>query len=268
MYATTGVSLVQFDSLSPNDTTVPVAFSGLQAGESIVGIDLRPADGLLYGVGSSSRLYTINPLTGAATQVGMSGAFTLSGSSFGVDFNPVVDRLRVVSDAEQNIRLRPDGTLAATDTALNPAGNVVAIAYSNNFVGATSTTLYSIDSASGNLGIITVPNNGGPITTVGSLGLSNLSSGIGFDISGLTGIAYACLSFFNPLATTPDGNISSLYRIDLATGTATFIGDIGAGSGYIGLTAATAIPEPSSFLLFGAAAAGLLGYKRLRRAKS
>jgi hypothetical protein len=144
----------------------------------------------------------------------------------------------------------------------------VAIAYSNNFVGATSTTLYCIDTASGNLGIVTVPNAGGPITTVGSLGLSNLSSGLGFDISGLTGIAYACLQFFNPLAMTPDGQSSFLYRIDLATGAATLVGAIGGPGGYTGVTAATAIPEPSTFLLFGAAAAGLLGYKRFRRAKS
>src|SRR5947208_2467895 len=87
LYGTSGNDLARFDSGATGVvTSVPV--TGLQAGESLVGVDVRPANQLLYGVGSSSRLYTINPLTGVATQVGGAGAFTLSGTSFGVDFNP------------------------------------------------------------------------------------------------------------------------------------------------------------------------------------
>src|SRR5215212_5729150 len=144
LYATNGSSITRFDSaILGVTTTVPV--TGLQAGETLVGIDLRPATGALYGIGSSSRLYTINPLVGTATQVGTAGAFTLNGTSFGTDFNPVPDRIRQVSNTEQNLRLNPnDGALAATDAALNPAGNVVAVAYSNNVAGASSTTLYAI----------------------------------------------------------------------------------------------------------------------------
>jgi hypothetical protein len=197
--------------------------------------------------------------------VGSAGAFTLNGTAFGVDINPAVDRLRIVSNNEQNLRINPnDGTLTATDMSLNPAGNVVAVAYSNNFVGAPSTTLYSIDSVSGSLGIITVPNAGGPITTVGSLGLNNLSSNLGFDISGLTGIAYACLSF-NPLAPNGIGPGSFLYQINLTTGAATLVGTIGNSEfTFTSITAATAIPEPSSVLLLGGAAAFLGIYGRFR----
>ena len=192
IYATNGTSIARFDSVSLGTVTT-VAVSGLQIGETLVGIDLRPANGMLYGVGSSSRLYLINPLSGLAMQVGTAGAFTLNGTAFGTDFNPTVDRVRQVSNTEQNLRLNPnDGTLTATDAALNPAGNVVAVAYSNNFMGAVTTTLYAIDSASGTLGIVSVPNSGGPITTVGSLGLgTNLNEAIGFDISGISGIAFA-----------------------------------------------------------------------------
>jgi hypothetical protein len=260
MYANTGNSIARFDSATPGTVTT-VGVTGLQPGEFLVGIDIRPGNGLLYAIGSMSRLYTVNPLTGLALQVGTAGAFTLNGSAFGTDFNPVVDRLRLVSNAEQNLRINPnDGTLTGNDGALNPAGNVVAIAYSNNFSGATSTVLYAIDSATGLLGIITVPNSGGPITTVGSLGLgAGLSENMGFDISGLTGTAYGMIN-------------GSLYTINLSTGAATLVGFVGnaqeGGPTYLGLTAATAVPEPSSFLLFGAAAAGLLGYKRLRRAEA
>src|SRR5205085_9095228 len=135
--------------------------------------------------GSTSRLYTINTSTGAATQVGTSGAFTLSGTDFGADFNPVVDRLRVVSDTEQNLRLNPnDGTLSATDTPLSYASgdanfsanpNVTGLAYTSNSAAASVTTLYGIDS---NLDVLvrqgspdgtpTSPNSG-QLFTVGSI---------------------------------------------------------------------------------------------------
>ena len=242
-------------------TTVPV--TGLQAGETLVGIDVRPANSVLYGVGSTSRVYTVNPLTGLATQVGVAGAFALTGTAFGMDFNPVPDRIRHVSNTEQNLRLNPnDGTLTATDTALNPAGNIVGTAYANNFPGAATTSLYAIDSAAGTLVLIGSLNgspispNTGQITTVGSLGLgTNLNEAIGFDISGQSAQA---------MATVTTGGISRLYSINLATGAATLQGTIGPGTNpYIGFTFAT-IPEPSIALLLAAASAMKLRRRRCR----
>src|SRR3954469_4262724 len=260
LYATNGSSITLFDRTILG-TTITVPVTGLQLGETLVGIDLRPATGVLYGIGSSSRMYTINPLLGTASQVGSAGAFTLNGTAFGTDFNPVPDRLRQVSNTEQNLRLNPDdGTLTATDTALTPAGNIVAVAYSNNFPGAASTILYAIDSAAGTLATVTVPNGGGPISTVGSLGLgTNLNEAIGFDISGLTGIAYASIT---------TGGISRLYTINLTTGAATLAssngGSIGSGTTpLLGLTAGTAVPEPSSVLLL-ASACLMLGIRSRR----
>src|SRR3954470_9270864 len=169
LYATNGSSITRFDSTTLG-TTITVPVTGLQLGETLVGIDLRPATGVLYGIGSSSRMYTINPILGTASQVGSAGAFTLNGTAFGTDFNPVPDRIRQVSNTEQNLRLNPDDGTAVTDTALNPAGNIVAVAYSNNFSGASSTILFAIDSAAGTLATVTNPNGGGPISTVGSMG--------------------------------------------------------------------------------------------------
>jgi hypothetical protein len=269
MYATNGSSISRFDSNSLGSvTTVPL--TGLQTNETLVGIDLRPSNGLLYGVGSTSRVYTINPLTGAATPVGASQfSPLLNGTSFGTDFNPVPDRIRQVSNTEQNLRLNPDtGATAATDTALNPAGNVVAVAYDRNFAGTTLTTLFGIDSAAGTLvrigGVDGTPSpNGGLITTIGSLNLgTNLNEAIGFDISGLSAIAFASITI---------GNVSSLYTINLATGVASLAssngGVIGTGTtAFLGLTAATAVPEPGSVALI-ATAAGLLGLYRFRSRK-
>jgi len=139
--------LVRFDSATPGTISSSVGITGLQAGETLLGFDYRPATGGLYAIGSTSRLYLINTSTGAATQVGSAGAFTLSGTSFGVDFNPTVDRLRVTSNTGQNLRINPnDGTLAATDTALAYAAadpnaaatpRIVGSAYTNNFAGAS-----------------------------------------------------------------------------------------------------------------------------------
>ena len=131
--------------------------SGLAAGDQIVGIDFRPALplGRLYALGSSGQLYRIdNPNSGVAVTVG--APVTLSGSGFGMDFNPTVDRIRVISDLDQNLRLNPDtGVLAATDTPLaflgtdvNAGQNATAAgaAYTNNVAGAATTTLYDIES--------------------------------------------------------------------------------------------------------------------------
>ena len=238
---TTTNNLLTFDSATPG-TASSVAITGLQAGESVLGIDLRPANGQLYALGSTSRLYTINPATGAATQVG-SGPFSpaLVGTSFGFDFNPVVDRIRVVSDADQNFRLNPDtGAVVATDTNLayatgdpnfgtNP--NVVASAYTSNFAGSTVTTLFGIDS---NLDIALIqgspdgtpisPNTGQlftalPLFTAGPVPV-NTSDAVGFDFSGPPTVGYVSL-------TPVTGAASSLYTVGAAE--MTLVGTIGTG---------------------------------------
>ena len=215
--------LLSFDSATPGTITSNVQVTGLQTGETLLGIDFRPATGALYALGSTSRLYELNTTTGAAKLIGP-GAFTpaLSGTRFGFDFNPTVDRIRVTSDADQNIRLNPDtGAVAATDTNLQFAAgdphaganpNVVGSAYSNNFAGATVTVLYDIDSGVDAL-VIQNPPNGGTLNTVGALGI-DASNDVGFDISGVTGAAYATIS-------------PNLYSINLQSGLATLIGVIG-----------------------------------------
>lgn len=229
-------NLIAFNAQTPGTLTRNLTVTGLGAGESLVGIDFRPANNQLYAVSSASRIYTLNTTTGAATVVGTT-AFTpaLNGTRFGMDFNPVPDRIRLVSDAEQNLRLHPDtGAVAGTDSALvyaqgdanasaNP--NVAAVGYTNNFRGATTTTLYGIDSnldtlvRQGSLGGAPVSPNSGQLFTVGALGV-NTTDQVGFDILAPGDTALASL-------TAQGAANSSLYFINLLSGTATLIGQIG-----------------------------------------
>ena len=212
--------MLRADTNRPNSTIgTAVQITGLQAGENILGIDFRPATGQLYGLGSTSRLYIINPATGVATQVGAAGAFTLSGTNFGFDFNPVPDRIRVVSDTGQNLRLNPnDGTLTATDTVLGGAATGAdASGYTNSFIGATTTTLYDISSTRDALFIQNPPNDG-TLVLVGALGV-DITGVNGFDISSVNNTALAA---FQVSGSTTSG----LYSINLATGAATFISAI------------------------------------------
>jgi hypothetical protein len=174
-------------------------------------------NGQLYALGSTSRLYTINLSSGAATAVGAAFTPALSGASFGFDFNPTVDRIRVVSNTGQNLRLNPnDGTVAATDGALNGAATTgTAAAYTNNFAGATTTVLYVMDATK--LYTQNPPNNG-TLVNVGNLGIT-VDASNGFDISSKTGTAWAILTV---------GTTTKLYSINLTTGAATAAGDFGA----------------------------------------
>ena len=145
----TAPALVRFTSAAPGTIESTVAVTGLQPAETALGIDVRPATGELMALGSTGRLYRVNPANGGATAIG--AAIALTGTRFGIDFNPWVDRLRVVSDAERNYRISPlDGTLAGTDTDLAPAGNVVSAAYDRNSPGAPS-TLFALDSSANRL---------------------------------------------------------------------------------------------------------------------
>ncbi len=213
-YAVDGAgSLLVFNPTTGASVAKPL--TGLQTGETLLGIDFRPANGQLYALGSTSRIYTLNTSNGAAAVVG-SGPFTpaLSGTEFGFDFNPTVDRIRVISNTGQNFRLNPDtGALAATDMAINGgATGVTAAAYTNNFAGATTTVLYDIDNASGKLFRQDPPNNG-TLVEVGSLGFAlPFDAANGFDIGGTSGTAYALLR--------SDGT-TRVYTINLTTGAAT-----------------------------------------------
>jgi trimeric autotransporter adhesin len=230
VYASTATNkIVTFAATAPGKILSTVAVTGLAMGENLVGIDFRPANQTLFAVTSASNIYTINPVSGAATKVGATLTPALNGASFGVDFNPQVDRLRIVSNATQNLRVNPaDGTVvggvadgalafAAGDANAGATPNVVGAAYTNNFAGTVATTLYDIDSTLDAL-VIQNPPNDGTLNTVGALGV-NTSDQVGFDIADETNNAFASLQV--------GMGATGFYSINLQTGAATLIAAIG-----------------------------------------
>ncbi len=222
--------LLTIDSAAPNNTiSETLTVTGLPSGEFLQAIDYRPATGTLYALGSTGTIYPINADTGVARpgvsliadpSDSTSPYAGLSGRFFGFDFNPAVDRLRVVTETGQNLRINVETGATITDGNLDYAGgdpnaaatpNVVGAAYTNNFATAGATTLYNIDSR---LDVLTIqiPPNEGALRTVGPLGVNTFDE-VGFDISGVTGVAYAALNM-NELVT-------QLYTINLLTGAAT-----------------------------------------------
>jgi len=252
--------LISFDSATPGTVLTDVAITGVAG--AVVGIDFRPENGALYAVGNNAgvgTIYSLNTSTGVATSIyTLTGA--LSGTSFGVDFNPVPDALRIVSDTGQNLRITgfPTSTFVTNvDGALGLTG-VVAAAYTNNFSGALTTTLYDIRATDSSL-YVQAPPNAGTLTLVGTLGATT-NTLVGFDVSA-TGIAFASLNGGSQFGT-----------VNLATGAFTLIGSVGGGyAGQVtGISAVPAIvPEPGTVILLGlglaSTAASAFRRKRTRR---
>ena len=246
--ATADNRLVSFNSDSPGRILRSLPIVGLVEGDSIQGIDFRPATGQLFGLGKASRVYVIDVTTGAARPVG-GGPFTpaLNGASFGFDFNPTVDRIRVVSDADQNLRLNPDtGATAATDmplrygpgtdVATNP--NVVAAGYTNSVPGATSTQLFGIDSGNDTV-VLQNPPNDGVLTRVANLGVDAPGT-VGFDIA-RDGTGWAVFK---------RSGRSELFKVALSGDNAAQAtagrSEIGTDAEIVGLAAAGAIADDNS----------------------
>ncbi len=239
-------SLIRIDLTDPKRILQRTDITGLGSGLTLLGIDFRPATGGLYGLGSDSRLYLIDTQSGVATAVSAT-AFTpaLSGTAFGFDFNPTVDRIRVVSNTGQNLRLNPiTGAVAATDANLAYAGTdpnsgstpmVTGAAYTNpDNDPMTATTLYDIDAGLGLLVTQNPPNNG-TLNTVGAVGIDT-GSLLGFDIrlEGTTNVAYLAVT-----QRARGAQAVRLIRVALTTGAATDLGRIGRGEGITGLAIPT-----------------------------
>jgi hypothetical protein len=256
--------LVSFNPATPGTLLTDNAISGLGAGETALGIDVRPATGEIFVFGSSNRMYSVS-ITGAATLVGT--GFTALGTTLSsFDFNPTVDRVRLVDALGGNRRLNPlTGGDAATDTALTYAAGgtprATGVAYTNAQFGANvamgSIREYILDSALNTLGEVgsqaggNTSFNGGVVTPVGPLGI-DLFDDAGFDIYGPTGIAY--------ISNLGSSGSASFYTLNLTTGAASLVGTIGSGNRLV--TDIAVLPAPGAA---GLAAASLLALARRRR---
>ena len=232
--------LVSFDSESPNALTSMSVIRGLRPGESIVGIDFRPANRKLYAFSSTGRIYTLDTATGLATAVG-GGPVTgnLTGSRFCFNFNPTVDRIRITTNTGQNLRAHPDtGALVAFDGNLNyldgATPNVIACAYTNSVVGATSTTLYAFELSRRSLVIQNPPNDG---NLTGYLNIAgDFSDLTAFDISPVANKGYVATREI------ASGKVQ-LYAVDFMTAQSRLVGPI---ASLDQITALAVEPPPAS----------------------
>jgi hypothetical protein len=214
--------------------------TGLPAGVVLKGIDFRPATGDLYALGSDKVVYRVNPWTAIAVAEGPAFESTpsaLNGDRIGFDFNPTVDKIRVTSDADDNIRLDPDpGSLLAKDTSLTPASvTVVGSAYTNSSFVAfanrpTATMLFALDVGTKPDRIwLQNPANAGTLMSPVSLDV-DLGLDAGFDIAGADNVSY--------VAGTPEGlSGARLYQVDVASGKTRQLGRIRGNVTVTGLAA-------------------------------
>ena len=220
-------TLVNFAAATPN-TVVEKPITGLTAGDIVVGIDVRPANGLMYAfaradVGGAptgaASIYLINPDSGAVSgRVAVSGVTFDGATSVSVDFNPVVDRMRVITFFGQSVAINVADGIAVASPAVQGTGFAAAVAYTNSAVSATapaSTVLYRIDNQGTPDDLTTItPATGAIATTAGPIGF-NLDEVQAFDIGGATN-----QNSLAALRTTASG-AHTLYRINLTTGAAT-----------------------------------------------
>lgn len=212
-------------ALTGDDTLTMVSTATQKAGKSvkvsgvngrIAGIDVRPADGMLYALATDGTIYTVDPASGKATMKSKMDTVLAAGTMATVDFNPAADRLRVIGADGTNLRVNVDDGKTIVDGKLKFAeldmhkGEVpwvVAGAYSNSVKGTKETALYDIDGKIGGL-LKQAPPNDGVLGAIGKLGV--VPKAVAFDIEtdaagGNTGWLLA------------DG---SLHKVDLATGKA------------------------------------------------
>ena len=226
--------LVQFKANSPRRTRTIGYVQGLMGSDTaLVGIDFRVQDGKLYGVANGGGVYTIDLKTASATVVNTL-TMPLMGTSFGVDFNPAADRLRIISDTGQNLahNVNAGGVTVANGTLTYtpppgtpvPAAGVVGAAYTNNDLdGATATTLFDVDTTLDQIVIQSPPGNG-VLAATGKLGV-DASVVAGFDI--YSRLVRGVTVSNHALASLVSNDGPALFGIHLTTGRAIRLGTLG-----------------------------------------
>jgi hypothetical protein len=211
--------LVRIDTATLAEST-PMAIAGA---DKVIAIDVRPADGKLWGLTASGQLVTIDPANGKTTVGAMLSEKVALGERPVVDFNPAADRLRIIAANGTSLRINVETGATIVDKPLNfdPADAnkdkkpaVAAGAYTNSSKGAKATELFHVDGTSGAL-VLQNPPNDGVLKTRGALGIANLKDAV-LDIDNESegkNTAYLVAG-------------GTLYTVDLAGGKATQIGTI------------------------------------------
>ncbi len=255
-----GGSLRRFQTATP-DTATTVALSGVSSLETMVALAWRPQTGQLYGMGvraaaDTATLYLVDPQTGLVTAVGAAGGIAyvnalgnpvdlpVPGAGWGIDFNPAVDRLRIVANGGLNARVNPNnGAPVDGDSAggVNPDGvhnplppgstGVTSVAYTNAYTQSLTggvTTVYVLEPTANQL-LIQNPPNAGMLTAARTVTLGgaplDFSTVTGLDIPGEVAVATSSVAAAgSAIALLDVGGVESLYTLNLTTGEATLLG--------------------------------------------
>lgn len=238
--ATADGRLICFSENNPGGARTIGTVTGLSGDTALVGIDHRPATGELVGLGNAGGIYVVDAGTAQAAKRSQLSV-ALEGSAFGIDFNPTVDRLRIVSDTGQNLRVNVDSGAALVDGALSytappatpvTASGIIGAAYTNNDGDAsTATTLFDIDAGLDQVAIQAPPNAGG-LNATGKLGVDVGGRG---DVDIHSTIRSGATVAVSTLAALETGGSSSLYAVDVLTGRATSRGAFLNGTTVVGI---------------------------------
>jgi len=234
-----GTSLMVMDSIA-----APAEVRSVTLSAPVRSIAWRPVTGELVGYADGS-IVTIDPMSGETTDQGatfMEDAMIADDAMVAFDFNNAIDAVRAVSTSGDNLVYFPGDfgddkansvrrftalAYAAGDTSEGTEPMIFANAYTNavDSMKAGSTVQYALDAQANAL--VTLANNDGTLATVGLVTIDGAAADIlpvgGFDIvsaSEGSDAAYAVLQI--------DGQeTAGLYSIDIATGAATLLSDLG-----------------------------------------
>lgn len=223
--AETVAALVDGKSIAWIDTSAKkvTGMVALDGGASLVGFDVRPSDGKLYGVTPDGLIVTVDAKSGKWEKKSQLREKLPAGEAIAIDFNPVADRMRIIASNGMSLRVNVedgkatvDGSLkyAETDASKGKMPKVTAASYTNSVAGTKETVLYDIDASTGTL-LKQAPPNDGIVSGIGKLGVA-LDGPLAFDIwtDGKGGNVGWLLA---------SGN---LHTVDLANGAAKSVGAI------------------------------------------
>ena len=230
------------------DIADPAEVAKVTLANPVKTIAWRPVTGELLGI-ANGAMYVIDPTTGDMMNLDakfMDDAVIDDAAMTALDFNNKIDAVRAVSTDGDNLVYFPNGfgggdekagsvrrftslAYAEGDAMAGSKPKIFANAYTNAIKGKTaeSTFQYALDAETDAL--VSLANNKGTLETIGKVTIDGAEADMtamgGFDIvspSEGTDQAYAILQL--------EGSESAgLYTIDLASGAATMLSDLGVG---------------------------------------
>lgn len=231
--------LYTFRARTPAEVSSATTAPGVTAGDTLIGLDFRQSDRVLYGLGLSGQVYNLNSATSTAS-TGMLDAT----KRYTIDFNPasVINKLRLIgsdlSNAVIDLEMATKDPKPAVSSFETLPPVVAAAAYTNNYRSAASSQLIVIDRANNTLSLQAIAPPTAPATTPVEGALTRLSllgitldptSPVGFDISGRSNDNQLLM------ARTASSGVFTLYRVNSVATSAplTAVGPIAGSSNFV-----------------------------------